>query len=194
MGPVGGSINASALEAIVNDRPNATGPRKPRMGALTRRNTRRLALCGRPRRRYVAIASPTSADKGSSVRWPLLPRHSAVPRSNQCCRVRETPLHRNASPGVRARARWRNRDTPPECPGRCWPATDGPGPPGSPGVSMTSTSWLRWAPQRPNPTLFCRDSARTAGRNATHWSRAWLASGANAPPLYKSRDVTGAQV
>ena len=44
--------------------PMAHWPRKPRMGALLRRNTRRLVLRGRPWRRYAAIALPTSVGKG----------------------------------------------------------------------------------------------------------------------------------
>ena len=44
------------------------------MGALARKNTRRLVLRGRPCRRYATIASPTSAGKGSWSRRPPLPR------------------------------------------------------------------------------------------------------------------------
>ena len=48
--------------------PMAHWLRKPRIGALVRRNTRRPLLRGRPWRRYAAIASPTSAGRGSAVR------------------------------------------------------------------------------------------------------------------------------
>ena len=70
----------------------------------------------------------------------------------------------------------------PRCTDRCWPATDGPGPQQSLGESMTLTRWPRPAPQQLNPALPYRDNARTAGRSATHRSRASLASGANVTP------------
>src|SRR5260370_2072429 len=107
---------------------------------------------------------------------------SIFPRSSRCHRARETSLHLNASPSVRAGARWRSRDTPPRCTDRCWPVTDGSGPPQSLGESMTLTSWPRLAPQQLNPVLPYRDRARIEGRSAMHWSRASLASGANAAP------------
>ena len=49
--------------------PMAHWPRNPRMGALPRKNTRRLVLRGRPCCRYAAIALPTSL--GEEVRVAL---------------------------------------------------------------------------------------------------------------------------
>ena len=69
---VSGSVKAGAQETMPNDRsndPTPLEPGKPRMGA----KTRLLVLCGRPCRRYVAIALPTSAGNRTSLRRPLLP-------------------------------------------------------------------------------------------------------------------------
>src|SRR6266571_4173593 len=46
---------------------------KPRKGACIRKKSRRLLLCGRPFRRYAAIAAPTSVGKGRVVRRPPFP-------------------------------------------------------------------------------------------------------------------------
>src|SRR5260370_32959868 len=131
--------------------------------------TRRL-LCQLPR-----ATADRCADHSCRAR-------SIFPRSSRCHRARETSLHLNANPVVRARARWRSRDSLSRCADRCWPATDGPGPPQSLEESMTLTSWPRLAPQQLNPVLPYRYNARTEGRSATHWSRASRASGANAAP------------
>ena len=144
MGPVSGSINASTLEPMVNDRSNATGPSKTADGGF---DAQKYAPTGAlwPSTPQIRWRSLRQLPQTKAIRYAgrSCRGHSTVPRSSLCYRARETPLHRNANPGVRAGARWRNRDTPPGCAGRCWPATDGPGPPESLGVSMTSTSWLR---------------------------------------------------
>ena len=51
MGACGRGIDAGALECMPNDGSHAAGPTKPRMGALARKNTRRLVLSGLPWRR-----------------------------------------------------------------------------------------------------------------------------------------------
>ncbi len=174
-----------------------TGPESRGRGFGCARNTRRLVLRGRPCRRYAAIASPTSAGRGSAVRWPLCRGRSPVRRSSQYHRARERPLHLNAIPVVRAGARWRSRDAPSRCADRYWPATDGPGPPQSREGSMASTSWPRRERQQPNPASPLRDSARTAGRSATRWSGASRASDATAAlgagQIARHRRHTGAR-
>src|SRR6516164_4954885 len=121
---------------------------------------------------------------------------STFPCSSRCHQARETPLHLNASPVVPAEARWHSRDSLSRCADRCWPATGKPGPQESLGESMTLTSWPQLARQQPSPASPYPENTRIEGRNATHWSRASLASDANAArlTLYKSDDVTGTQM
>ena len=127
------------------------------------------------------------APQGGRIRLGRYADHSyhersTVPPSSRSHRVRETPLHLHVSPSARGAGGWRNRDAPPRCSGRCWPATDGLRPSQSLGGSMTSTSSPRWARQQLNPVLPCRDSAHTAGRSVAHWSGVSLASGASSVP------------
>src|SRR6202790_4714892 len=110
------------------------------------------------------------------------PARSIFQVSSRCHRARETSLHLNANPVARAGAKWHSRDTLSRCADRCWPATDGLGPPKTLGESATSTSWPRLARQQLNPALSYRDNARTEGRSVKQWSRALLVSGANVAP------------
>ena len=106
MGARGGRIDAGALERMPNDRSNATGTAKAADRALWRVEIRGDWCCaGRPCRRYAAIALPTSVGKGSSLRWPLLPRTLNCPafQSMSSSSRKATSPERNPSRASRSK-------------------------------------------------------------------------------------------
>jgi hypothetical protein len=135
---VGGS--RPALEVMTID-PTPLALRKPRLGALACRKTRRLLLAGlrapdMPRSLY---QHPWA--KGSSLRWPLFAADAQLPRVP----VNVIEFERYHFTGaqaqsLRAGAKCHSRDTLSRCADRCCPATGGPGQRQSLVVSRTSTS------------------------------------------------------
>ncbi len=152
MGACGRGMDAGALERMPNDRPNATGPAESRGSGLWRVEIRGDWCCAVGHRAGTR-RSPCRPPwvRATRAAAPLCRARSTVRRSSQCHRVREMPLHLNATPVVRAGARWRSRDAPSRCADRCWPAADGLDPPQSLGGSTSSTSWPRPERRRPNP-------------------------------------------
>jgi hypothetical protein len=77
------------------------------MGALLRRNTRRLGLGGRPWRRYAAMAAPTSVGSGRTVRWSRFPRTLTCPASQ--LRSSSSSLATSFAPQAESRGQKHNR-------------------------------------------------------------------------------------